>query len=71
MDKFLGRPKGQKAAATGEGNEVEVEAEVGTPEEEPEWEEGIAVTQARSLAQLMEQQKVLAEQIAALHKQDF
>jgi hypothetical protein len=71
MDKFLGRPKGQKAAATGEGNEVEVEVEVGTPEEEPKWEEGIAATQARSLAQLMEQQKALAKQIAALREQDF
>lgn len=69
MDKFLGRPKGQKAAATGEGDEVEVEVELGTPESE--WEEGIAATHAKSLAQLMEQQKALAEQIAALREQDF
>jgi hypothetical protein len=71
MDKFLGKPKGQKAAATGEGNEVEVEVELGTPEEESEWEEGIAATHAKSLTQLMEQQKALAEQIVALCEQDF
>jgi hypothetical protein len=71
MDKFLGRPKGQKAAATREGNKVEVEAELGIPEKESEWQEGIAATQMKSLAQLMEQQKALADQIVALCKQDF
>jgi hypothetical protein len=71
MDKFLGRPKGQKAAAMEGESEVEVEEEVGTPEEESEWGQSIAATQAKSLAQLMEQQKTLADQIAALREQDF
>jgi hypothetical protein len=69
MEKFMGKPKGQKAAATDQGEEVGTS----TPDEgsgEPEGE-GLAATTAITLAQLVEQQKALAEQIAALHEQDF
>jgi Retrotransposon gag protein len=69
MEKFMGKPKGQKAAATDQGEEVGTS----TPDEgsgEPEGE-GLAATTAITLAQLVEQQKALAEQIAALREQDF
>jgi hypothetical protein len=69
MEKFVGKPKGQKAAATGEA----VEVEVGTPVEEPEEQdgEGVAATTAATLAQLVQQQKTLTDQIAALRELDF
>ena len=69
MDKFLGRPKGQKAAATSEVGEVEV----GTSEEvsEDSEKETVAASTMTTLGQLMEQQKALADQIAAWRKQDF
>jgi ribosome-binding protein aMBF1 (putative translation factor) len=74
MEKFLGRGKSQKAAATGEESEVEVD----TPEELSEGleEEVLAATSQATLtqttlAQLVEQQKALAAQIAALTQQDF
>ena len=72
MDKFLKRPKGQKAAATRE----EVEQGFSTLEEYSEGSKGekIAATEsttAMTLAHLVQQQKTLTDQIAALHKLDF
>ena len=69
MDKFMGRPKGQKAAATSEVGEVEVS----TPEEisEDSEKETAAASTMTTLGQLMEQQKALADQIAAWREQDF
>jgi hypothetical protein len=67
MDKFLKRPKGQKAAATVGGDNGEPEL---SPEEESE-EENVAATTTLTLARLVEQQKALAEQIAALREEDF
>ena len=72
MDKFLKRPKGQKAATTGE----EVEQGFSTLEEYSEGSEGekIAATESTTvttLARLVQQQKTLTDQIAALHKLDF
>ena len=68
MDKFLGRPKGQKAAATGE--EEASDSEVLDILLQVSDGEAVVATSA-TLVQLVEQQKVLAEQIAALRKQDF
>ena len=70
MDKFLGKPKGQRAAATivkGSGKERN------SPEEATERSEseGAAATTATTLAKLMEQQKTLSDQIAALCELDF
>ena len=70
MDKFMSKPKGQKAAATTERDDGELESgpEEGLEEFE---EERAAATTTLTLAQLVEQQKALAEQIAALREQDF
>ena len=70
MDKFLGKPKGQRAAATiveGSGKERN-SLEEATERSESE---RAAATTATTLAKLMEQQKALSDQIAALHKLDF
>jgi hypothetical protein len=70
MDKFMGKPKGQKAAAA-------VEREDGEPELSPDKvfeeskEENAAATTTLTLARLVEQQKALADQIVALRKEDF
>jgi hypothetical protein len=67
MDKFLGKPKGQKAAATMKGKEGEMELEPEEISEMLEVEETVSVSAMTTmLAQLVEHQKVLAEQIAAL-----
>jgi Retrotransposon gag protein len=72
MDKFLGKPKGQKAAATMKGKEGEMELEPEEISEMLEVEEMVsASTTTTMLAQLVEHQKALAEQIAALRDQDF
>jgi hypothetical protein len=70
MDKFLGKPKGQKAAAMVRAEERELNSR---PEEVSEGlgAEETASATTTTLAQLMEHQKVLADQIAALHNQDF
>jgi len=68
MDKFLGRPKGQKAAATGE--EELLDDEVSDIWSQASEGEAVAAT-STTLAQLVEQQKTLAEQIAMLREQDF
>jgi hypothetical protein len=71
MDKFMGRPKSQKAAATG----VEIGGSDEEPFEECEEEEvepaEIKATNSTTLAQLLEQQKALAAQIATLREEDF
>jgi len=69
MDKFMGRPKKQKVAATVEENEMDLGL-LGESLGELE-KEGIVATNVATLAQLIQQQKVLTEQIVALRKQDF
>jgi hypothetical protein len=69
MDKFTGRPKSQKAAATGEGGSMEIDTP-GETSKGSEKTETIATT-AATLTQLLEQQKILANQIATLRKEDF
>lgn len=60
MDKFLKKPRSQRASATVEGEgEAQTAASTSTPS---------AVDTSVLLAQLMEQQKLLAEQIAALQQ---
>ena len=60
MDKFLKKPRSQRASATAEGEgEAQTAASTSTPP---------AADTAGLLAQLMEQQKLLAEQIAALQQ---
>ena len=68
MDKFLGHPKGQKAAARGE--EEASESEMSDMLLQALEGEAVAAT-LMTLVQLVEQQKMLAEQIAPLHEQDF
>jgi hypothetical protein len=67
MDKFMGKPKGQKAATTVERDDGEL-----SPNEifEESEEETIAAT-TLMLARLVEQQKALADQIAALREENF
>jgi Retrotransposon gag protein len=68
MDKFMGKPKSQKAAAVGiEGLSDNEEFPIS------EEEEGVAVAATSSpvLSQLLEQQEILAVKIAALRDQDF
>ena len=69
MNKFLGRSKTQKAAATG-GEENTDNEGLEEASENLEKAEVVAAT-STSLAQLIEQQKVLTEQIAAWCEQDF
>jgi hypothetical protein len=69
MDKFMGRPKSQKAAATGKFESTDEETLGMTPEESEKL--GAARDNATILAQLLEQQKALADQITALRDQDF
>jgi hypothetical protein len=70
MDRFMGKPKGQKAAATVERDDGELSPDEAFAESEEE-EESAAATTTLMLARLVEQQKALADQIAALHEQDF
>jgi hypothetical protein len=69
MDKFLGRAKGQKATAASGENEVEliILDELSEMSEG----EGVAATTSITLTQLVQQQKVLGDQIAALCEMDF
>jgi hypothetical protein len=69
MDKFLGRPKGQKTA----GTEEEEESDVGSVDELSEESDvaTVAATTTAALTQLLDQQKELANQIAELREQDF
>jgi hypothetical protein len=69
MDKFMGKPKGQKAAATVERDDGEPELSPDEVFEESEEESVVATT--LTLARLVEQQKALADQIAALREKDF
>jgi Retrotransposon gag protein len=70
MDKFLGKPKGQKAAMT---MEEEDPYEEDMSEEEPEEleEAQAAATSDDALAQLLEQQKALTEEIAKWREEGF
>ena len=71
MDKFMGKPKGQKAAATDEGSKTDLDS-LGEDSEENEAKEmAVATAIATTLAQLVQQQKTLADQLAALRKMDF
>jgi hypothetical protein len=70
MDKFMGKPKGQKAAATVERDDGESELSPNETFKESE-EESASVTTTLTLARLVEQQKALADQIAALCEEDF
>jgi hypothetical protein len=70
MDKFLGKPKGQKAVATIREGEGELNSEPEEASKGSGTEETVSVMMT-TLAQLMEHQKVLADQIAALRDQDF
>jgi hypothetical protein len=69
MNKFTGWPKSQKAAATEEGGGMEID----TPGETSEGSEKTetTATTAATLTQLLEQQKILANQIATLCEEDF
>ena len=69
MDKFMGRPKAQKAAATGDGLSSNDESLTTTPEESKDAK--VAAMNMTILSQLLEQQKTLADQITALREQDF
>ena len=69
MDKFMGRPKGQKLAATEEEGNTETETPGETSEESEKT--GVGAATYAALTQLAEQQKNIAEQIAALREQDF
>ena len=67
----MGKPKGQKAAATDEGSETDLDS-LGEDSEENEAKEmAVATAIATTLAQLVQQQKTLADQLAALRKMDF
>lgn len=68
MDRFLGHLKGQKAMATRE--EETLNSEISDMLSQALEGEVVAAT-SMTLAQLVEQQKTLAEQIATFHKQDF
>jgi hypothetical protein len=69
MDKFLGRPKSQKAAASGlEGLSDDEDFPISDGEDEGA---AVAATSSSTLSQLLEQQKSLADQIAVLRAQDF
>ena len=70
MDKFLGKPKNQKAAAT---MEEEDPFEEGISEEESDGleEARVAATNIDTLAQLLEQQKALTEEIAKWREEGF
>jgi hypothetical protein len=70
MDKFIGKSKSQKVVATDEGDGEGLNSPLEEVLEEFEGE-GAAATNTITLAQLMEQQKALANQIAALREQDF
>jgi hypothetical protein len=69
MDKFMGRPKSQKAAAS--GIESLSDDEEFPISDEEEGGAALAATSSPTLSQLLEQQKSLADQIATLHAQDF
>ena len=69
MDKFLGRSKTQKAAATG-GEESTDNEGLEEASESSEKAEVVAATLSL-LAQLIKQQKALTKQIAAWCEQDF
>jgi uncharacterized phage infection (PIP) family protein YhgE len=70
MDKFVGRAKSQKLAAMVEelGSELELSDDGLMKSEEKDSEVAAA---SDTLAQLVQQQKDLAEQIAALRDQGF
>jgi hypothetical protein len=68
MDKFLRKPKNQKAAATVGSNDSDAELFKGSSEES---EEGVAATTTTTLAQLLEEQRALAARIATLVEEDF
>jgi hypothetical protein len=72
MEKFLGRNRGQKAAATTEDNNSEPDfPDLDTEEEERAMIQATKIASTKTaLAELKEQQKVLAEKIAAL-EEDF
>ena len=73
MDKFMGRPRSQKAAATtieGLSDDEELLGESLAGEEE-EGKAAIATTGSPILTQLLKQQKALADQIMAMCDQDF
>lgn len=86
MDRFLGRPHSQKAAATEEEESLfngisDIMSQAGSSEgsevAEAAATSGIPLTRVpvvipgAALSQVLEQQKVLLEQIAALREQDF
>ena len=70
MDKFLGKPKSQKAAAM---MEEEDPSEEGISKEESDGleEARVAATNTDTLAQLLEQQKALMEEIAKWREEGF
>ena len=69
MNKFMGRPKGQKPVVTIGEVRTGVNT-LSTISEEADKKEITAMTTG-TLTQLMQQQKMLADQIMALHKMDF
>ena len=70
MDKFLGKPKSQKAAATMEEEDT-LEEDISEEESEGMEEARIAATNTDTLAQLLEQQKALTEEIAKWREEGF
>ena len=72
MDKYLGKAKGQKIAAMEGERDVAVKTPgEGSDTSETEKESIAAMATAAAIKKLAEQQKTLAEQIAALREQDF
>ena len=71
MDKFMGKPKGQKVAATDEGSKTDLDSLGEDSEENKAKETAAATATTTTLAQLVQQQKTLADQLAALREMDF
>ena len=67
----MGKPKGQKAAATDEGSETDLDS-LGEDSKENKAKETVAAAATTTtLAQLVQQQKTLADQLVALCEMDF
>jgi hypothetical protein len=66
MDKYLKKPKGQKAAATADDDDSPIEGSGGESEGPSQATAAATISSSITLAQLKDQQKVLAEKIAAL-----
>ena len=71
MDKFMGKPKSQKATTTRTNLESSDKEQFEESGEEAMESAEIKATSSTILTQLLEQQKALAAQIMALCEEDF